>query len=99
MLCTLCLLNPDGFVTRYNANRYLSGTLSGFDVEILNRSGPAGVDAALQVYTQTQDQVLRTELKEYLIAQQQQALQFSGQHRDNLQWAHARRVNHLPGIE
>ncbi|HCF71211.1 MAG TPA: hypothetical protein DER33_06450, partial [Syntrophomonas sp.] len=37
MLCTLCLFDPDSFVARYNAERYLSGTLASFDVEILYR--------------------------------------------------------------
>lgn len=90
MLCTLCLLEPDGFVARYNAERYLTGSLSDFDVEILRRSGPAGVDSALQVYAQTGDQALQTELQEYLLAQQRQAEKFSGQHQDNLQQARAR---------
>ncbi|GBF34864.1 hypothetical protein DCCM_3984 [Desulfocucumis palustris] len=89
MLCTLCLLNPDGFVARYNAERYLSGTLGGFDVEILYRSGPAGVDSALKVYAQTDDQFLQAELKEYLLVQQQ-AAQSLGQPEDNLQKARAR---------
>lgn len=90
ILCVLCLADPDGFVTRYNADRYLAGTLSDFDVEILRRSGPAGVDSALKVYAQTGDQFLKTELKEYLQTQQQRAGIFSGQHRDNLQKSRAR---------
>lgn len=90
ILCALCLVDPDGFVTRYNAERYLSGTLKGFDVEILRRSGPAGVDSALKIYTQTSNQELQAELKEYLLTQQQQAAKFGGQHRDNLQKARAR---------
>lgn len=94
MLCTLCLLDPDSLVARYNAERYLSGTLSRFDVEILYRSGPAGVDSALKVYSQTKDQVMQAELKKYLLAQQQQANQILGQSRDNLQWARARQSNY-----
>lgn len=90
MLCMLCLSDPDSFVARYNADRYLSGTLSSFDAKILYRSGPAGVDSALKVYTQTQDQALQAQLKDYLLTQQQQAVQFAGQPRDNLQWARAR---------
>lgn len=90
MLCALCLVDPDGFVTRYNADRYLAGSLKGFDVEILHRSGPAGVDSALKVYAQTGDQTLQAELKEYLLAQQRQTETFSGQHRDNLQKARVR---------
>lgn len=90
MLCALCLLDPDGLVARYNAERYLSGTLNSFDVAILYRSGPAGVDPALAVYGQTSDQVLRDELKTYLLTQQQQTVQSAGQPGDNLQKARAR---------
>ena len=35
MFCLLCLSNPDSLVTRYNAERYLAGTLESFDVGIL----------------------------------------------------------------
>lgn len=90
MLCTLCLLDPDSLVTRYNAERYISGTLNNFDVAILYRSGPAGVDPALKVYAQTNDQVLQGDLKSYLLTQQQQTAQFSGKSGDNLQKARAR---------
>ena len=90
MLCMFCLLDPDSFVARYNAERYLSGTLRSFDVEILYRSGPAGVDSALKAYTQTNDQVLQAELKDYLLAQQQEAAQSIGQPGDCLQRARAR---------
>jgi len=90
MLCTLCLLDPDSFVARYNAERYLVGTLSNFDVEILYRSGPAGVDSALTVYSQTNDQTLQADLKKYLNLQQELVVQSLGQPEDNLQKARAR---------
>ncbi|HPT70075.1 MAG TPA: DUF4173 domain-containing protein, partial [Syntrophomonas sp.] len=90
MLCTLCLADPDGFVARYNAERYLAGTLSNFDVNILYRSGSAGVDSALKVYDQRSDQVLRTELKEYMLAQYNEASISAGNSKDNLQQASAR---------
>lgn len=76
MLCTLFLLNPDGLVTRYNAERYLSGTLSSFDVRILYRGEPAGVDPALKVYAETGDQALQAELRTYLLDQQQRPQSF-----------------------
>jgi hypothetical protein len=86
----LCLVDPDSFVARYNAERYLSGTLRSFDVDILYRSGPAGVDSALNVYAQANDQVLQAELKDYLLAQQQQAAHSLGQPGDSLEKARAR---------
>jgi len=73
MLCLLCLADPDSFVANYNAERYLSGTLKSFDVEILYRSGPAGVDSALKVYEHTNDTVLQDEIKQYLLVQQKSA--------------------------
>jgi hypothetical protein len=85
MLCALCLLNPDGFVANYNADRYLSGTLDNFDVKILYSSGPAGVDSALKVFAQTKDEGLKAELKAYIYAQQQESAESLGKVRDSLQ--------------
>lgn len=72
MLCLLCLANTDGFVANYNADRYLAGTLKGFDVEILYRSGAAGVDPAMKLYDETDDEGLRGEIKQYLLKQQKE---------------------------
>ncbi|KUO69993.1 MAG: hypothetical protein APF77_21010 [Clostridia bacterium BRH_c25] len=85
MMCTLCLLNPDAFVARYNADRYLSGTLDSFDVQILYRSGPAGVDPALRVYAQTGDEELKAQLKTYIYDQQQESAKSLGRSRDSMQ--------------
>ena len=90
MLCLLCMFDPDSFVTRYNAERYLAGTLESFDVDILNRAGPAGVDSALMVYRQSDDPVLQEQLEKYLLAQQHQAEDYKGTTGDNLQLAHIR---------
>lgn len=90
MLCLLCVLDPDRMVTRYNADRYMAGTLVSFDPTILYRSGPAGVDAALQVYGQTDDLALRSELRQYLQLQQENVENRRGTSRDNLQTARAR---------
>ncbi|KUG04797.1 hypothetical protein ASZ90_017786 [hydrocarbon metagenome] len=90
IFCMLCIVNPDSLVARYNAQRYLSGTLENFDVEILYRSGPAGVDSALMVYEQTNNQELQFKLKEYLLIQQQQADEVAGQSGDSWERAQAR---------
>ena len=90
MLCLLCMFDPDSFVTRYNAERYLAGTLESFDVDILNRAGAAGVDSALMVYRQSDDPVLQEQLEKYLLAQQHQAEDYKGTTGDNLQLAHIR---------
>lgn len=92
ILCFLCVVDPDRMVTRYNADRYLTGTLISFDPTILYRSGPAGVDAALQVYGQTNDLVLQSELRKYLQSEQEAGESLRGTARDNLQTARARQV-------
>jgi len=68
VLCTLSLANPDAMVVRYNADRYLSGTLREFDMEILYRSGSAGVLPAIEVFEKTQDDDLKDRLRVYLYA-------------------------------
>lgn len=85
MLCMLNFLNPDGFVAQYNADRYLSGTLESFDVQILYQSGPAGVGPALKVYAQTGEEELKEELMAYIYDQQQESAKLLGQARDSLQ--------------
>ncbi|HYE83172.1 MAG TPA: DUF4173 domain-containing protein [Clostridia bacterium] len=85
LICSLSLLNPDAFVARYNADRYLTGTLDSFDVQILYQSGPAGVDPALRVYARTVDEKLKAELKAYIFNQQQVCINSLGRSRDNIQ--------------
>jgi hypothetical protein len=63
MLCLLSLANPDAIVVRYNAERYLSGTLNEFDIDILFRANFAGVLPAINVYENTQDPELRENLR------------------------------------
>ena len=91
MFCALCLCNPDGYVARYNADRYLSGTLYDFDVDILNRSGSAGVDPAIEVFNKTTDEGLKAELSHYLDDMRKMTGQDIGKAQDNLQNANARR--------
>ncbi|NLM42959.1 MAG: DUF4173 domain-containing protein [Clostridiales bacterium] len=85
MICVLSLLNPDSFVANYNANRYLSGTLGDFDVSILYQSGPAGVDAALRVYEETDDGRLKAELRTYIDNQKRESEKTLGLPKDSLQ--------------
>ena len=68
MLVGLSLSNPDATVVRYNANRYLVGTLSDFDSEIAWRAGFAGVLPAIEVYNNTDNEQLRRELRWFLSA-------------------------------
>jgi len=85
LLCVLSLSNIDGVVANYNARRYMSGTLTDFDVTILFRAGPAGVDAALRVYNWTKDEELRDELNHYLYNQLDRTNASAGKVRDTLQ--------------
>jgi len=65
----LSLSNPDAMVVRYNAQRYQSGTLSSFDVEIAWRAGVAGVLPAIEVYNFTENEQLKEQLQIYLMWQ------------------------------
>jgi len=85
MLCILCLSNPDGLVANYNADRYLSGTLGSFDVEILNRSGAAGVEPAIKVCRLTEDPWLKDALMAYINRQMEISAGMEGRTWDNLQ--------------
>ncbi|MCL2248590.1 MAG: DUF4173 domain-containing protein [Oscillospiraceae bacterium] len=66
MLSLLSLANPDSIVVRYNADRYLSGTLREFDLEIVRRADLAGIIPAIEVYENTQDTELKTQIRESL---------------------------------
>jgi len=66
MLCSLCLFNPDALVVRYNTDRYLSGTLREYDLDILYRAGYAGVLPAIEVYEKTTDEQQKAMIELYL---------------------------------
>lgn len=85
LLCGLSLIDPDALVANYNANRFLAGSLSSFDVAIVRRAGPAGIDAALRVYAATADEELREQLDEFLYGQRGMLERKSGTTQDTLQ--------------
>jgi len=93
MFCLLCLSDPDGFTVRYNADRYLSGSLQTFDVDILYRSGSAGVKAAAKVYEQTDDKELGYALRRYIITQINSSENNRGKASDNYQQSIVRNTN------
>jgi len=68
MICVLCLSNPDAIVVRYNSDRFINGTLKEYDMEILYRSGKAGILPALDVLERTDDKRLRNEILQYIEA-------------------------------
>jgi hypothetical protein len=85
MFCLFCLSDPDGLVARYNADRYVSGTLTEFAGDILYRSGPAGVGAAKEVLAKTDDPELKESLRSYISDESATAAQVRGTASDNLQ--------------
>lgn len=93
LFCLLCLSDPDGFVVRYNADRYLNGTLASFDLDVVYRAGPAGVGGALKVYEQTNDRILKKTIWYYLSAQAGNGNAADGRASDNLQLLLARNVD------
>lgn len=66
MFVMLCLVDLDGLTASYNLNRYQSGTLSNFSVDFLYDCGLGGVRPAVELYRETEDQQLRTEIQIYL---------------------------------
>jgi hypothetical protein len=97
LFTVLCLADMDGFVVRYNTDRYLAGTLEQYDTEILCRAGPAGVLPALDVYHSTSDTALKDKLALYLADQKEDILQNKNTYRETLQntqaWKQIRNMN------
>jgi hypothetical protein len=92
LLCLFCLVNPDGSVVRYNTDRYLSGTLSDYDTDILYRADAAGVLPALEVWEETSDEALKTELELYLTVQKEHLSETRGTYLYNVESELAWRV-------
>lgn len=66
LLTVTCLVNLDGIAVRYNADRYLAGTLDTFDVGMIHQSGSASVLPALEVYDATDDEALKQNIRQAL---------------------------------
>jgi hypothetical protein len=69
LIVALCVINPDALVARYNTSRYLAGTIPTYDMDLLYRSGAAGVPSAREVERVTSDSALRNGLREYIYYQ------------------------------
>lgn len=85
LFTVLCLFDADGFVARYNTDRYLSGTLTSCDTEVFARSGIAGVPYAVEIYNKTSDVELKNNLREYLKEQKGRIAFYKDTFRDTLQ--------------
>ncbi|NLA86671.1 MAG: DUF4173 domain-containing protein [Clostridiales bacterium] len=90
LLTALCLVDADSIVVRYNTSRYMSGTLTQYDTDILCRSGAAGVGPALEVYGTSEEGDLKDRLWVYLEAQKVRAEEIAGTYRDTLQYMQVR---------
>ncbi|MBT9173820.1 MAG: hypothetical protein DDT21_02226 [Syntrophomonadaceae bacterium] len=91
LVSLLCVLDTDGLVAKYNADRYLAGTLQEFDTIVLYRAGAAGVPAALLLYGKSDNRELREALSRYLIFKEQHTARIAGTMQDTLQHALTRR--------
>ncbi len=85
IFCLLALSDPDGTTVRYNTERYLSGTLSEYDVDVLYRAGSAGVLPALEVCGKTADEALKEEIRLYVEGQAHSIDRMEGTSEYNLQ--------------
>ncbi|NLW79804.1 MAG: DUF4173 domain-containing protein [Ruminococcaceae bacterium] len=88
LVCLLCLTNPDGAVARYNAGRYLDGSLPGFDTTLVAsatyRGGAEAFEAGRLVMENTTDSALRSELYQILFSEQRTARETAGTINDTL---------------
>lgn len=60
----LSVFNMDGYIARYNLNRYQNGTLAEVDTIVLKNGGLASVDAIYRVWSTTGDEELKAVLEE-----------------------------------
>lgn len=73
LVTALCLVNMDGLIIRYNAQRYMNGTLDAFETVLLAPADGNGAQAALDVYEYTDDEELKNEIARILYELQQSA--------------------------
>lgn len=96
LVCLLCMVNIDALIVRYNANRYMNGTLREFDVSIIN--GGNGADAALDVYEFTDDEELKEEIAEALNLEQRYYTGYYEDHQQTIVTSRLRKME-LPETE
>jgi hypothetical protein len=99
LFTALCLADADTLVVRYNTDRYLAGTLTDYDTDILNRAGPAGVADAVRVYSQLPDGTLKNDIQLYLRGMSGTVQADAGTYRDTVQSAQARAALRGLGIK
>jgi len=93
LICLLFIVNIEGIIAGYNADRYLDGTLEEFDTSVLWDAGAAGIPAAVRVLKESDDPLLRSEIRDNFLYWTNIALgETEGTIRDTLQHKSARRM-------
>lgn len=78
MFALLCFGNFDGNIAAYNINAYRSGTLSELDVNMFNALGCAAVPPAAELFSECDNDSLRSELGDFLQDQRRRDLTEDG---------------------
>ena len=93
LICLLFIVNIEGIIAGYNADRYLGGTLDKFDTSVLWNAGVAGIPAAIRVLMESDDPLLRNEIRDHYLVWTDRALrETDGTIRETLQHTSARRM-------
>ena len=93
LICLLFIVNIEGIVAGYNADRYLEGTLEEFDTSVLWNAGVAGGPAAIRVLKESDDSILRSEIRDNYLKWTDIALrETEGTIRDTLQHKSVRKM-------
>jgi len=63
----LCYANVDGFIAKYNIDRYLDGSLENLDVMALGQLSDAAIPPMFDLYGKTRDEELKMELRRAIL--------------------------------
>ena len=63
----LCYANVDGFIAKYNIDRYLDGSLESVDVMALGQLSDAAILPMFDLYGKTRDEELKVELRRAIL--------------------------------
>lgn len=66
LFLALCYGNVDGMIAKYNIDRYQSGTLKDLDVKAFSELSDGAVPYLYELYLETADPAMKTELKEVI---------------------------------
>ena len=93
LICLLFIVNVEGIIAGYNADRYLDGTLEEFDTSVLWDAGVAGIPAAIRVLKESDEPLVRSEIRDNYLEWIDIILrETDGTIRDTLQHKSARRM-------